>query len=89
MAGLAQSLMLVTYLTLRTIYSPDELLGRIGSTARTLSLGLQPIGLLAGGALIDATSGSTTLAVMGTAVVVVSLAFLPVRALRRATVPMR
>ena len=59
-AGVAQSMVLVTYITLRTAYSPDALLGRIGSTARTLSLGLQPIGLLVGGALIDLTSGSTT-----------------------------
>jgi hypothetical protein len=51
-AGVAQSLVLLTYITLRTVYSPDELLGRIGSTARVLSLGLQPIGLLVGGALI-------------------------------------
>ena len=57
-AGIAQSMVLVTYITLRTAYSPDDLLGRIGSTARTISLGLQPIGLLVGGALIDLTSGS-------------------------------
>ena len=46
-AGIAQSMVLVTYITLRSAYSPDELLGRIGSTARTISLGLQPVGLLA------------------------------------------
>ena len=47
-AGVAQSMILVMYITLRTAYSPDALLGRIGSTARTVSLGLQPIGLLVG-----------------------------------------
>ncbi len=57
-AGIVQSVVLVTYLTLRTVHSPDELLGRVGSTARTISLGLQPVGLLIGGALIDLTSGS-------------------------------
>ena len=72
-AGIAQSMVLVTYLTLRTVHSPDELLGRIGSTARTISLGLQPVGLLVGGALIDLTSGSTTMALMGIAVAAVSL----------------
>ena len=51
-------MVLLTYITLRTNLSPDELLGRIGSTARTISLGLQPIGLIVGGVLIDATSGS-------------------------------
>jgi MFS family permease len=84
-AGVAQSMVLVTYITMRTAYSPDELLGRIGSTARTISLGLQPLGLLAGGALIDATNGSTTIAVMGIVLAVLSLAFVPVRALRQAT----
>jgi predicted MFS family arabinose efflux permease len=42
--GFAQSMVVVTYLTLRTAYSPDDLLGRVGMTARTISLGLQPIG---------------------------------------------
>lgn len=84
-AGIAQSMVLVTYVTVRATHSPDELLGRIGSTARTISLGLQPIGLLAGGALIDLTSGSTTLAAMGVGVIAVSLAFAPLSALRQAS----
>jgi ENTS family enterobactin (siderophore) exporter len=88
-SGIAQSMVLVTYITLRTAYSPDALLGRIGSTARTISLGLQPIGLLAGGALIDLTNGSTTIAVMGFVLVGLSLAFAPVRALRHATMQPR
>jgi hypothetical protein len=85
LAGIAQSMVLVTYITLRTAYSPDELLGRIGSTARTISLGLQPVGLLAGGALIDLTSGSTTIAAMGIGVAGISLLFAPLRAIRRAS----
>ena len=88
-SGMAQSMVLVMYLTVRTAYSPDELLGRIGSTARTISLGLQPVGLLVGGALIDLTSGSTTIAFMGICVAAVSLAFVPVAALRRATLAAR
>lgn len=83
--GIAQSMVLVTYLTARTAHSPDVLLGRIGSTARTISLGLQPLGLLAGGALIDLTDGSTTIALMGIVLLVLSVAFAPVTALRRAT----
>jgi hypothetical protein len=71
---------------LRTAHSPDALLGRIGSTARTISLGLQPIGLLVGGALVDLTSGSTTIALMGLSVAILSLAFAPVDALRRAAI---
>lgn len=89
LAGVAQSMVLVTYITLRTAYSPDALLGRIGSTARTISLGLQPLGLLAGGALIDLTDGSTTIALMGFVLMAMSLAFVPVSALRRATVQPR
>jgi MFS family permease len=84
-AGIAQSMVLVTYITLRTAYSPDDLLGRIGSTARTISLGLQPVGLLVGGALIDLTSGSETIAIIGVAVATVSLVFAPIAAMRRAT----
>lgn len=88
-AGIAQSLVLVTYLTLRTAFSPDELLGRIGSTARTISLGLQPVGLLTGGALLDLLGGSRVLALMGLAVAGVSLLFALVRPLRSASLPAR
>jgi len=38
-AGIAQSMVLVTYITVRTAFSPDDLLGRIGSTARTARAG--------------------------------------------------
>ena len=84
-AGIAQSMVLVTYITLRTAYSPDDLLGRIGSTARSISLGLQPVGLLVGGALIDLTSGSTTIAIIGIAVATISLVFAPIGAIRHAS----
>jgi MFS transporter, ENTS family, enterobactin (siderophore) exporter len=83
-AGIADSAVLITYLTLRTAHSPDELLGRIGSTARTISLGLQPVGMLAGGLLIDATNGATTIVAMGAVVAGLSIAFAPIRALRHA-----
>ena len=85
-AGIAQSMVLVTYITLRTAYSPDDLLGRVGSTARSISLGLQPVGLLVGGALIDLTSGSVTIAIIGVAVATISLVFAPIAAMRHATV---
>lgn len=84
-AGIAQSAVLITYLTLRTVHSPDALLGRIGSTARTISLGLQPIGLLVGGALIDLTSGGTTILAMGVLLVIVAVAFVASSEIRRAT----
>lgn len=74
-AGVAQSNVLIAYLTLRTAYSPNALLGRVGSTARFVSIGLTPIGLLAGGLLIDATNGATALAAMGLWMVAITLAF--------------
>jgi hypothetical protein len=88
-AGIADSAVLVTYLTVRTAHSPDALLGRIGSTARTISLGLQPVGMLAGGLLIDATNGATTIVAMGVLVAVMSLVFAPIGALRRASLAPR
>jgi hypothetical protein len=84
-AGVASTLVLIAYITLRAAYSPDELLGRVGSTARTLSIGLQPIGMLATGVLIDLTSGSTTLIVMGAILAALSVVFLPSRGLRAAS----
>ena len=50
-----------------------------------MSLGLQPVGMLIGGALIDLTDGSTTIALMGLVLIGLTLAFAPVGALRRAT----
>jgi hypothetical protein len=87
--GVADSAVTVTYLTLRTALSPDALLGRIGSTARTISLGLQPVGMLAGGLLIDATDGATTVAAMGVLLAVWSLLFAPLGALRHASLAPR
>jgi hypothetical protein len=87
--GVADSAVTVTYLTLRTAHSPDALLGRIGSTARTISLGLQPVGMLAGGLLIDATDGATTIVAMGVLLAVWSLLFAPLAALRHASLAPR
>jgi MFS family permease len=85
LGGLSETLVSVTYVTLRTAVSPDALLGRIGSTARVFSLGVQPIGLLAGGLLIDSVGGTQTIVVIGLASCILALAFAPVRALRQAT----
>jgi predicted MFS family arabinose efflux permease len=75
LAGVAQANVLIAYLTLRTTHSPDALLGRIGSTARFVSVGLTPIGFLVGGLLIDATNGATALAAMGAWMVALTLVF--------------
>jgi MFS family permease len=73
--GGALAIVLVSYATLRASVTPDELLGRVGSTARTVSLGLMPLGLLAGGAVIDATSGAGALVAMGGVAILASLLF--------------
>jgi MFS transporter, ENTS family, enterobactin (siderophore) exporter len=83
--GAMESLLVIVYVTVRAAYSPDDLLGRVAGTARVISLGLQPIGLLVAGVLIDVTSGTVTLVVVGIALGLVALAFVPSRALRRAT----
>jgi hypothetical protein len=83
-AGVASTLVLIAYITMRAAYSPDELLGRVGSTARTLSLGMQPLGMLAAGALIDLTNGSVTLMAMGAILAGLSFVFLPSRGMRAA-----
>jgi MFS transporter, ENTS family, enterobactin (siderophore) exporter len=84
-AGIASSLVLIAYLTVRSAYAPDELLGRVGSTARTLSLGMQPVGMLATGALIDLTSGSIALVAIGLLLAAASVIFAPSRGLRAAS----
>jgi hypothetical protein len=63
------------------------MLGRIGSTARSISVGLMPIGSFAGGALIDLTNGGATLAIMGGMLLAASGGFACVPTLRRARVP--
>jgi len=75
LAGASNALVLIT---------PDELLGRVGSTARMVSLGLQPIGMLVGGVLLDAAGGGVTLAAMGVATIAASLVFSLSRTLRTA-----
>ena len=83
--GIVDSVVLITYITLRAAASPDELLGRIGGTARTISLGLQPIGFIAAGLLIDAIGGGVTLATIGLSLVATSLLFVLSAPLRNAS----
>lgn len=88
-AGVMNANVLVSYLTLRTQLSPDALLGRVGATARTLSVGLMPVGALVAGALLDAIGGTATLALMGSASIVAGLGFALLPTVRRARVPRR
>ena len=65
LAGVINANVLVAYISLRTMLSPDALLGRVGATARTLSVGMMPIGSLVAGILLDTIGGGPTLALMG------------------------
>lgn len=80
--GAALALQMVAYMTLRASITPDELLGRVGATARTVSLTLQTLGFVAGGVLIEATDGAGALLAMGALAVLGSLAFALSRSLR-------
>ena len=73
--GVVDAVVLVSYLTLRSSQTPDALLGRVSSSARMLSFGLAPVGMLAGGVLLDAIGGAGTLMLMGVFVVLISPLF--------------
>ena len=73
--GAALAVLFVSFMTLRASITPDQLLGRVGSTSRTITTGLQALGLLAGGALIEATNGGVALIAMGGLSMAASLLF--------------
>jgi MFS family permease len=83
--GAGEAALVVVYVSVRAANSPDELVGRIASTARVIALALMPFGMLIGGVLIDTISGTGTLAVLGAAMVVLALAFTRVGGLRSAS----
>jgi len=85
LSGAGEAALVVVYVSVRAANSPDALVGRIASTARVMALGLQPLGSLLGGILIDAVGGSMTLVVFGSVICLLALAFTQVRALRLAS----
>lgn len=85
LAGAGEAALVVVYVSVRAANSPDELVGRIASTARVIALGLMPIGNIVGGILIDTIGGTGTLAAMGASMCVLALAFTQVRGLRAAS----
>ncbi|MEI7745157.1 MAG: MFS transporter, partial [Chloroflexota bacterium] len=78
---------MVAYISFRTMLSPDAMLGRVGATARTLSVGLGPVGALITGIMLDAVGGGVTLLVMGGAMILVAALFSLLPDLRRARLP--
>jgi MFS family permease len=73
--GAALALQTVAYMTLRPALTPDELLGRVGSTARTATAALRPLGLIGVGMLISAASGGAALIGMGVVAIGASVLF--------------
>lgn len=84
-SGAGEAMLTVVYISVRAANSPDELVGRVASTARVMALGLMPIGSLIGGLLIDSVGGTGTLIVMGMSMCVLALGFSQVDALRAAS----
>lgn len=82
--GIMGALTLISYITLRATIPPDELLGRVGSTARTVSLGLSPVGLFAGGLLLDTVGGRPTILLMAALAAIASALFAASSHMRRA-----
>jgi MFS family permease len=66
--GITNALVFIPYLTLRATIPPNELLGRVGSTARMISIGLSPIGLFLAGLSLDTFGGEAT--ILGIAAIV-------------------
>jgi MFS transporter, ENTS family, enterobactin (siderophore) exporter len=85
LSGAGEAAVTVVYVSVRAANSPDRLVGRIASTARTTTLAFAPPASLAGGILIDTIGGTATLAVFGLAIAVVALAFTQVGGLRGAS----
>jgi MFS family permease len=74
LSGAGEAALVVLYVSVRAANSPEALVGRIASTARVTTLGLSPIGFLAGGLLIDTVGGSATLAILAALMCVIGLA---------------
>ena len=86
-AGILNANTMVAYISLRTMLSPDALLGRVGATARTLSVGLMPVGSLVTGILLDVIGGAITLLLMGAGMVAAAALFALLPDVRRARLP--
>lgn len=87
LTGASQALWLIPYITLRATITPDALLGRVSSTARMVTLGLSPVGMLLGGLALDAIGGSATLVLMAIIAALASALFSLSPALRAARAP--
>ncbi len=80
--GASLAVVLISYATLRASATPDELQGRVGSTARAITLGLMPLGMLVTGGVIEVTDATTALLIMGGLALAASVLFGLARQLR-------
>ena len=83
-AGICGALVFVPYLTLRSTIPPNHLMGRVGSSARTISVGLAPIGTFLAGLSLDALGGQATMLGIALILVAATAAFSFSPILRRA-----
>jgi MFS family permease len=83
-AGVANTQLLVAYVTIRASSTPDELLGRIGATTRMVSVGLQPLGAAVAGVLLDLVGAAATLRAMGVGLLAAALVAATSSTLRQA-----
>ena len=88
-SGAGEAALTVIYISTRAAHSPDALLGRIASTARTVTLAFGPPATLLGGVLIDVIGGTWTLVVFGLAIAAVALVFTQVGSLGEASLAPR
>ncbi|MBB4911639.1 MFS transporter [Actinophytocola algeriensis] len=73
LAGVGESFATVVYSTLRAQLTPDELLGRVTTTAQVATFALRPLSVFVAGVALEATSGAVTLAAIGAGCVLVSV----------------
>jgi MFS family permease len=85
LSGAGEAALVVVYVSVRAANSPDELAGRVASTARVVTLGLMPVAGVIGGILIDSIGGTGTLAILGASICLLALGFSRVGALRAAS----
>lgn len=75
LAGLGEAVSAILYTTLRAQLTPDELLGRVTTTAQVATFGLRPLSLFVAGVALEATSGAVTVASIGVLCLLVSAVF--------------
>ena len=82
--GVALAVKLVSYMTSARLSLPTSCWAAWVRTARTVTLALRPLGVVAGAALLDAADGGVTLLTMGLVAIGASILFGLSRTVRQA-----